>query len=108
MDILASNPFIGPGGNNFSHKIKSRTFSYLSQIKSTCPVSVQFMSGSDSASVLLCSTSLSRYATEAERLPPCLRPPAPVVFPKKTAARESPLPPSVLTATVFALCLNLA
>jgi hypothetical protein len=68
MGFLASTPFIGPAGNNFSHKIKNRIQAYLSQAESSCPTSVQSLSQSDSAFVPLRFTTLSRFATEAGQL----------------------------------------
>ena len=44
MSVLASTPFIGPRGNNFSHKFQERFRPPLPRPDSTCPGSVHLLS----------------------------------------------------------------
>ena len=109
MSVLASTPFIGPRGNNFSHKFQERSRSPLSHLDSACPGSVHPLSQDAPTTVPMrfnrCPVALQRFVpirsshqgrcgarNQAERP---IQPTQPLTrehcAAKKSAARGSPL-----------------
>jgi hypothetical protein len=78
MSVPASTPFIGPGENNFSHKIKARFPSPMSHLESICPGSVHRLSRDATTTVLLhfnrCLIALHRFVPiRFRRVPEAVR-----------------------------------
>jgi hypothetical protein len=61
MGFLASTPFIGAGGNNFSHIFCGAAPFFLLQLDSSCPASVQSLSECAAITVPMRCTDLFRF-----------------------------------------------